>query len=390
MFRSSPRHLRIPMPALPRRRHSRLRVFGVLTLILLVIAVGLPLTRATALRQSQAVWSVKCNLSHSAPDDPIVLPLQRGRSHLHDFFGNVSVNADTTTASLIRAASTCLKGMGEVDRAAYWTPALLRGGRPVAGPPDEHRIDAYYAVLDKQLPVKPMPFGLRMVAGDAKATSPQSTDIVHYNCLRYPNGGQAGKSSAAIPNCPPGTYLSAKIVFPGCWDGRNLDSPDHKSHMAYPVRGRCPVSHPVGLPSLSIRLRWKTARGIPSSQLALSSRGQFSMHADFWNVWSPSVMQWLTSNCLNDTRNCTDIARNQVAAATGSFPSVGDAGQGSTAAAAGGSGSPPSSAPVGSGVRPDRPSTQAVCPRSDFPTRRARRACRQEIGDALVHHTGRG
>jgi hypothetical protein len=319
MPRISPRHLRAPEPRPPRKRLPRLlALFGALALL---AAVGLPLQDATALRQSQAVWSVKCNLSHSAADDPIVLPAMAGRSHLHDFFGNVSTNANSTTASLARAASTCLKGMDEVDKAAYWTPALLRNGQPVTGSPDELRIDAYYAVLDKPLPLHPMPVGLRMVAGDAKATTAQPTDIVHYNCLRYPTGGQVTGKSAAIPSCPSGTYLSAKIVFPGCWDGSSLDSIDHKSHMAYPTRQACPLTHPVEVPTLSIRLRWKSARGIPSSQLALSSAGQHSMHADFWNVWSPAVQRWLVDNCLNTTRNCTDIARTQIPVATGSFTS---------------------------------------------------------------------
>jgi Domain of unknown function (DUF1996) len=335
MLRPSPRHLRVSALGSNRvRRYSRLRVLGALGLILLLGAVGLPLKRANALPQGQAVWSVKCNLSHSAADDPIVFPGQPGRAHHHDFFGNVSVDAATTTASLVQAASSCLNGIGEVDKAAYWTPALMDGTRAVRGSPDEHRIDAYYAVLDKRLPLRAMPFGLRMIAGDGKATGPQPLDVVHFNCLRYPNGGQVTKSSAAIPTCPPGSYLSAKITFPGCWDGRNLDSPDHKSHMAYPVRGACPVSHPVGLPSLGIRVRWKTVRGVPSSRLSLSSGGQFSLHADFWNAWSPSAMQWLVTNCLNQTRNCTEISRSQIAAPTGSFPS----GDGQSSAASGTSG----------------------------------------------------
>jgi Domain of unknown function (DUF1996) len=321
MFRSPPRHLRVFVPPAPYRRPSRGRIIGATVLILSVIGAGLPLSRATALRQSEAVWSVKCELSHRAPDDPIVFPAQAGRSHMHDFFGNVSADANSSTATLVKAASTCLKGIDEVDRAAYWTPSLLNGNAIVAAVPGEQRIDAYYAVLDKQMPVRPIPFGLRMVAGDAKATSPQPLGIVHYNCLRYPNGGQVTKPSASIPTCPENSYLSAKISFPGCWDGKNLDSPDHKSHMAYPVRGACPVSHPVGLPSVGIRVRWKTVRGVPSSRLSLSSGGQLSLHADFWNVWNPAAMQWLVTNCLNQTRNCTDIARSQIATATGSFPS---------------------------------------------------------------------
>ncbi|OJT05575.1 hypothetical protein TRAPUB_3588 [Trametes pubescens] len=44
------------------------------------------------------------------------------------------------------------------------------------------------------------------------------------------------------------------VFFPSCWDGVNLDSADHKSHMAYPIQnynsGDCPASHPVHLVSL--------------------------------------------------------------------------------------------------------------------------------------------
>jgi hypothetical protein len=303
------------------RRYSPVHILGILWLVGLLVAVGLPLKPASALRQSQAVWSVKCNVTHSASDDPIVFPGQPGRSHLHDFFGNASVDADTTTGSLVDASSSCLKGMSEVDKAGYWTPALINGARPVRGSADEHRIDAYYAVLEKSVPVRPFPFGLRMVAGDAKATRPQPLGITSYDCVRFPNGGEVTGRNAAIPTCPGGSYLSARVMFPSCWDGRNLDSADHKAHMAYPTRGRCPVTHPVSLPTLSMRVRWKTVRGVASSRLSLSSGGQFSMHADFWNAWSPSVLQWLVTNCLNATRNCANISRSQVAAATGSFPS---------------------------------------------------------------------
>jgi Domain of unknown function (DUF1996) len=334
MLRPSPRHLRVSALGSNRvRRYSRLRVLGALGLILLLGVVGLPLERASALPQSQAVWSVKCEVSHRAPDDPIVFPAQAGRSHMHDFFGNVSTDADSSTASLVKAGSSCLKGIDAVDRAAYWTPSLMQGNAVVAGVPGEQRIDAYYAVLDKRTPVRPVPFGLRMIAGDAKAASPQPLDVVHYNCLRFPNGGQVTKPSASIPTCPGNSYLSAKISFPGCWDGKHLDSTDHKSHMAYPVRGSCPVSHPVGLPSVGIRVRWKTVRGVPSSQLSLSSGGQLSLHADFWNVWNPAAMEWLVTHCLNQTQNCTDIARTQIAA-TGSFPS----GDGRLSAASGATG----------------------------------------------------
>jgi hypothetical protein len=322
MLRPSPGHLRVPAFGPPRsRRRSGLLALGTLGLALVLAAVGLPPQPASAIPQNQAVFSVKCDLTHTAPDDPIVFPGQPGRSHLHAFFGNGSIDADTTTRSLVGAASSCHNGMGEVDKAGYWVPGLLDGGRAVRGAPGEHRIDAYYTVLGKNLPVRPMPFGLRMIAGDAKATRPQPLQVTSYDCVRFPNGGEITNRFSVMPTCPAGSYLSARIMFPSCWDGRNLDSPDHKSHMAYPVRERCPVSHPVSLPVLSFRVRWKDVRGVPSPRLSLASGGQFSMHADFWNAWSPSAMQWLVTNCLNGTRNCANISRSQISAPTGSFPS---------------------------------------------------------------------
>lgn len=29
------------------------------------------------------------------------------------------------------------------------------------------------------------------------------------------------------------TFLELHVTFPDCWDGVRLDSPDHRSHMAY-------------------------------------------------------------------------------------------------------------------------------------------------------------
>jgi hypothetical protein len=154
LLRPSPRHLRIPVPSTLYRHPSRWRIIGVTVLILSMITVALPLTRVTALRQSEAVWSVKCEVSHRAPDDPIVFPAQAGRSHMHDFFGKVSTDADSSTASMVNAGSSCLKGMDAVDRAAYWTPSLMQGNAVVAGVPGEQRSDAYYAVLDKRTPLR--------------------------------------------------------------------------------------------------------------------------------------------------------------------------------------------------------------------------------------------
>ena len=57
-----------------------------------------------------------CRYSHTAADDPIVLPGLRGRSHSHTFFGNVTTDANSTLTSLRKGGTTCKP---RSDHAAY-------------------------------------------------------------------------------------------------------------------------------------------------------------------------------------------------------------------------------------------------------------------------------
>ncbi len=94
------------------------------------------------------------------------------------------------------------------------------------------------------------------------------------------------------------------IKFPECWNGVDLDSADHKSHMAYAVNESCPASHPVAIP----RLRLFLAYPAPSATavLTLASGSLDTAHADFINAWNPGVVGEITGFCLNDIdpRNC--------------------------------------------------------------------------------------
>src|SRR5919197_133805 len=78
-------------------------------LLLIVLPVvsllGLPAPAAAAGPPGQFV--VRCPYSHSLMDDPIVFPGQPGASHMHDFFGNESVNAFSTMASMLAGQTTC-------------------------------------------------------------------------------------------------------------------------------------------------------------------------------------------------------------------------------------------------------------------------------------------
>jgi hypothetical protein len=239
-----------------------------------------------------------CKPSHYLRDDPLVHPGKPGASHLHTFFGNTSVNAFTT--GLAEGASTCLGGIA--NRSAYWVPTMLdaRGGVVV---PETALI--YYKrghLLARDAPIAALPPGLRMVAGDPQPRT-------HHECI-----GVSGTRSARIPACPVGKAVWSTVLFPQCWNGRDLDSADHRSHMAYPQQQqtapytwRCPTTHPVALPEITIVAihpsdgasdRWRLA-----SDSADKPNGR-SMHADWWNGWDAGVMAaWLT-NCVQVNKDC--------------------------------------------------------------------------------------
>ncbi|HXG76931.1 MAG TPA: DUF1996 domain-containing protein [Gaiellaceae bacterium] len=232
-----------------------------------------------------------CRFSHRAPDDPIVFPGRPGASHDHTFVGNRTTSAGSTFGSLRAGDTTCQR---PADTAAYWMPTLYRGSEPVL--PRGATIYYRRATL---APVSTFPNGLRVVAGDAAATSPQSFRVTFWNC------GLAGglRPSSTVPTCPeaPGSFLRLHVRFPSCWDGRSLDSPDHRSHMAYALRGVCPATHPVEVPALEVIFRYPTRGG---EGFSLASGGQLSAHADFFNAWNPGQLRKLVEGCLNALVHC--------------------------------------------------------------------------------------
>jgi Domain of unknown function (DUF1996) len=233
-----------------------------------------------------------CRFSHTAADDPIVFPGQAGASHNHTFVGNRTTNASSTYASLRAGATSCLR---RADTAAYWVPTLYQGTTAVL--PLGATIYYRRGTLSQ---VRTFPPNLRMIAGDAIATSPQDRRVTFWNC--GVNGGV--EPSSTVPACPDarGSFVRLHIRFPNCWNGRTLDSADHKSHMAYAVRrGSCPSTHPISVPAIELIYRYPTRGG---EGFSLASGGQLSAHGDFVNAWKPPELEKLVEGCLNALVHC--------------------------------------------------------------------------------------
>jgi hypothetical protein len=257
-----------------------------------------PTTRTTAVSQGGGEFRTNCPVSHMGVFDPIVYPNQARAGHHHTFFGNVTTNGFSTTESLKASGNTtCLGGIG--NRSAYWIPSLIdtRTNAPV-----KPKFSLFYY---KNGQVKP-PNGLVILAGDMTANPNKqqatgwSPEVIRWQC----GDTYVGRRNH-IPACS--GELNAMINFPTCWDGVNLDSPDHKSHVLYSDNGVCPATHNNKIPDIAFNIKWDVDN---SSHYRLSSddyvggAGGYSLHADYMFAWDDAVLsQWFT-NCIQAKRDC--------------------------------------------------------------------------------------
>ena len=268
-----------------------------------------------------------CMPGHLKSDDPIVYPGQPGKSHLHQFFGNDTTDANSTYASLRAAGnSTC---MSPLNRSAYWMPAVLNGLGKVVRP---DYVTIYYKrrpltdpiVSDPKHPqyqgqgVK-LPNGLRFIFGrDMLNLSAPQTGAISFACdgPTAPPGKSWKNLEDAQAECPVGNRIGARISAPDCWDGKNLDSPDHRSHVAFGSYGdwgyyKCPTTHPYVIPAFTMGAWFTQAAGesyaLVSDDMDTSpghKRGD-TFHADFFMAWDPVVHDMWEKNCLDKMLNCS-------------------------------------------------------------------------------------
>src|SRR5215210_4582700 len=208
-------------------------------LFLLTLCIGVTTIVAgpNAVRAATATpgWIVTCNYSHSLKDDPIVFLNQPGAAHLHDFIGAKSTNAFSTFDSLRRGGTACtLPG----DTSSYWVPALYEDGVRALPTGQQANALVYYRRIGapEGTLVQPFPPGLKMLIGNAHAMSPQENPGLGTTIEFFCGFGSDSPLASPPTHCDTGIMVIS-FTFPNCWDGNNVDSPDHISHMSYPVRG---------------------------------------------------------------------------------------------------------------------------------------------------------
>ena len=286
-----------------------------------------------------------CAAGQLLRDDPIVNPGQKGAAHLHQFYGNLNADAHSTYSSLRQnGGSSCEPGNGgnSLNRSAYWMPAMLDGKGNVVRP---DFVSIYY----KRRPISdpkcsltsgdpkaegncvPLPNGLRFVFGFDMVTGKTPTGSHRFQC----DGPSAISTTSfqtireVIPLCPTTpvgvrqwdgsikqTYnrILATIGAPSCWDGKNLDSPNHRDHVAYGSFGdwgyyRCPTTHPYSIPSFQMGSGFRVDENLGTWRLSSDEMhpnlpAGSTFHADWFGAWDNQVQAMWMDNCINKLLNC--------------------------------------------------------------------------------------
>ncbi|MFD0527192.1 DUF1996 domain-containing protein [Kitasatospora arboriphila] len=241
-------------------------------------------------------FQANCSPTHNLPDDPIVFPGLASASHMHTFMGNTTTTATSTPASLAAGGTTCL---APGDKSAYWMPTMYNGATEVN--PVGLQTIYYKTGVTDYTSVRPFPPGLRFVVGSPSATQTEFATnpgyVASWEC------GNSYHNTDLPTSCPGGGAVNLRYQAPSCWNGLYLDTPDHKSHMAYPVNGVCPSTHPVALPMIEFKMAWPVPSG-DLSQLRLASGRGYSFHYDFFNAWDAPTLAALVNHCIIGGLQC--------------------------------------------------------------------------------------
>lgn len=245
-------------------------------------------------------WITSCNLAKEAQVDPIASPGVIPSEHLHEFVGAKAIDENSTPDSLRAGGTTCLTAG---DDSGYWIPAAYEDGAKVGFATTKHALFYYRRKgAPSGVTVRPFPDGLKLVVGNAHATSEATNPAIASGNATFKCGPGSGTETPRPPaQCASGVLVMV-FILPNCWNGTDLDSPDHFSHMTYPVSGRCPATYPVVLPR--IQAFWRLNVGTDPISLTLSSGDYYTAHMDFFNAWQPASLQSLVTRCINGFTDC--------------------------------------------------------------------------------------
>ncbi|MGW8060987.1 DUF1996 domain-containing protein [Streptomyces ziwulingensis] len=255
-------------------------------------------------------------------DNLIVAPgVDNGAHHTHDYVGNQDNNAFSSDEDLAGADTSC-RNRG--DRSTYYWPVLrLQDGTQEFDAGDlgggaEGNVGKILKASEAEIrfvgsrqgDVVAMPKFLRIITGDAKAFT---NGVANANSSFSCTGFEDRQVTDKYVLCPEGSQVVRTSNFQSCWDGQNIDSANHRDHVAF-VRedGSCPDGFQA-IPQLQVRLVYDVpAPTVENGQV----RNPYAVdgfpeqlhkpitdHNDFINVMDENLMNKVV-RCINRGKNC--------------------------------------------------------------------------------------
>ena len=248
---------------------------------------------------------------HLNADNVLISPgVRNGAHHTHEYVGNTTTDAFSTSESLAAGRSTCERG----DLSAYFWPVLRltdatghdahAEGGGVHGNTGEVLPPTSVGVIFSGSPVGkvvPMPRFLRLITGNPSAATSGGLDAnAKWSC-----GGFTDRVTMKYPRCPEGREVVRTFDFPSCWDGRNTDSASHRDHTSFPAsNGACPP-RTFPIPHLELVASYDVPNGRPFAvdSFPEEHRDPMTDHAMFVNAFPDDLMAEV-AECVNDGRTC--------------------------------------------------------------------------------------
>ncbi|WP_200303576.1 DUF1996 domain-containing protein [Streptomyces adelaidensis] len=255
-------------------------------------------------------------------DNVIVAPgVSNGAQHQHDYVGNQSNNAFASDQDLANADTTC---QNQGDKSSYFWPVIriqdgtqdIDAGQPGGGQDGNvgKIVEPSQAELkfvgNKTSDVVAMPTALRIITGDAKAfVNGLNNANTNWSCTGFEDRQLTDK----YPICPDGSSVVRTSFFQSCWDGQNIDSANHRTHVDF-VEGNGSCSNGFqAIPQLQVRLVYdvpapQIQNGQIANPFAVDSfpdqlHKAITDHNDFINFFDENTMNQVV-DCINSGQDC--------------------------------------------------------------------------------------
>lgn len=308
----------------------------------------------------------QCTHAWFGLEDPVVAP-NLSSGHIHEAVGNTQVSRKTTRTTLrTYGSSTCGDSNDPthpVNRSGYWWPGVINTKKAALvkingsqiyykGPslgtlnytgslPGSENAALYCSEVSPTNTCVNVPPGMTYITGYNKSTGncgPLDTTSActnegqgfTFSCHTSPQTGgtqipngvttyQSMEAARASGNCSVGGQLKIGLIGPNCWDGVNIDSPNHRGHIAF---GRlstahfgnsgCPSTHPVNIPTFSAQ-NWYTIDQdfmdgywhLTSDEMVNGAVAGSTSHLDYMWGWSPTAASTWYNRCIQNHNSCS-------------------------------------------------------------------------------------